>query len=101
MRDHRDLHLLTHPVPARRSSDFFIEVYLEDYHVGPFPPGLGQFVTCDDRSWEFSEQFSLQRVGVHNALSQPGTHTYKTWHDRLLDYRAGSEPDFEIGRAHV
>ena len=26
----------------------FIEVYLEDYHVGPFHPGLGQFVTCDD-----------------------------------------------------
>jgi len=26
----------------------FIEVYLEDYHVGPFHPGLGNFVTCDD-----------------------------------------------------
>ncbi len=26
----------------------FIEVYLEDYHVEPFHPGLGQFVTCDD-----------------------------------------------------
>ena len=25
----------------------FIEVYLEDYHVGPFHPGLGRFVTCD------------------------------------------------------
>ena len=31
----------------------FIEVYLEDYHVGPFHPGLGQFVTCDDLRWEF------------------------------------------------
>jgi choline monooxygenase len=30
----------------------FIEVYLEDYHVGPFHPGLGQFVTCDDLRWE-------------------------------------------------
>ena len=26
----------------------FIEVYLEDYHVAPFHPGLGQFVTCED-----------------------------------------------------
>jgi phenylpropionate dioxygenase-like ring-hydroxylating dioxygenase large terminal subunit len=26
----------------------FIEVYLEDYHVVPFHPGLGSFVTCDD-----------------------------------------------------
>ncbi|HEU0229037.1 MAG TPA: aromatic ring-hydroxylating dioxygenase subunit alpha, partial [Burkholderiaceae bacterium] len=63
----------------------FIEVYLEDYHVGPFHPGLGQFVTCDDLAWEFAEHYSLQRVGIHNALAQPGTHTYKTWHDRLLN----------------
>ena len=33
----------------------FIEVYLEDYHVGPFHPGLGQFVTCDDLRWEFGD----------------------------------------------
>ena len=31
----------------------FIEVYLEDYHVAPFHPGLGQFVTCEDLRWEF------------------------------------------------
>jgi phenylpropionate dioxygenase-like ring-hydroxylating dioxygenase large terminal subunit len=72
----------------------FIEVYLEDYHVGPFHPGLGQFVTCNDLDWEFSGQFSLQRVGVHNALSQPGSDAYKVWHHRLLDYRAGNTPDF-------
>jgi len=29
----------------------FIEVYLEDYHVGPFHPGLGQFVACEDLRW--------------------------------------------------
>jgi choline monooxygenase len=32
----------------------FIEVYLEDYHVEPFHPGLGKFVTCDDLSWQFA-----------------------------------------------
>jgi len=72
----------------------FIEVYLEDYHVGPFHPGLGRFVTCDDLTWEFSDWFSSQRVGVHSALSQPGTETYRHWHDRLLEYRAGTPPDF-------
>jgi phenylpropionate dioxygenase-like ring-hydroxylating dioxygenase large terminal subunit len=72
----------------------FIEVYLEDYHVGPFHPGLGRFVTCNDLSWEFSDSYSLQRVGVHDALSQPGTDTYKQWHDRLLDYRGGDSPEF-------
>ena len=72
----------------------FIEVYLEDYHVGPFHPGLGRFVTCDDLSWEFAEWYSLQRVGVHKALAQPGSEVYKQWHDRVLDYRAGDAPDF-------
>lgn len=72
----------------------FIEVYLEDYHVGPFHPGLGQFVTCDDLTWEFSDWFSLQRVGVHKALSQPGSDAYKTWHNCLLNYRGGESPDF-------
>ena len=33
----------------------FIEVYLEDYHVGPFHPGLGGFVSCEDLRWEFKE----------------------------------------------
>jgi len=72
----------------------FIEVYLEDYHVGPFHPGLGHFVTCDDLSWEFSDWYSLQKVGVNKALSQPGSDVYKRWHKQLMDYRSGAEPDF-------
>ncbi|CAM5195133.1 Phenylpropionate dioxygenase-like ring-hydroxylating dioxygenase large terminal subunit OS=Castellaniella defragrans OX=75697 GN=HNR28_003173 PE=4 SV=1 [Castellaniella defragrans] len=72
----------------------FIEVYLEDYHVGPFHPGLGQFVTCDDLTWEFAEFHSLQRVGIHQALGQPGTDVYRAWHDRLLNYRSGAAPEF-------
>ena len=46
----------------------FIEVYLEDYHVGPFHPGLGSFVTCDDLEWEFGADYSVQTVGVANGL---------------------------------
>ncbi|MCV6903518.1 MAG: Rieske 2Fe-2S domain-containing protein, partial [Achromobacter xylosoxidans] len=72
----------------------FIEVYLEDYHVGPFHPGLGRFVTCDDLTWEFNDWYSLQKVGVHNALAQPGSDVYKQWHDRLLSFRDGDAPDF-------
>ena len=72
----------------------FIEVYLEDYHVAPFHPGLGHFVTCDDLSWEFTEHYSMQRVGVHRALSQPGSPAYKVWHDKLLAFRGGQTPDF-------
>ncbi|ARP86049.1 aromatic ring-hydroxylating oxygenase subunit alpha [Bordetella genomosp. 9] len=72
----------------------FIEVYLEDYHVGPFHPGLGRFVTCDDLTWEFGAWHSVQRVGVHQALANPGSDVYRAWHDRLLDYRQGQAPDF-------
>ena len=49
----------------------FIEVYLEDYHVGPFHPGLGRFVTCDDLRWEFGRQHSVQTVGVQPGAGAP------------------------------
>ena len=65
----------------------FIEVYLEDYHVEPFHPGLGQFVTCDDLQWQFAERYSVQTVGVNNQLTKPGSAKYKTWHEQVLKYR--------------
>jgi phenylpropionate dioxygenase-like ring-hydroxylating dioxygenase large terminal subunit len=71
----------------------FIEVYLEDYHVGPFHPGLGSFVTCDDLQWEFGRDYSVQTVGVHRALAQPGSAVYRRWHDALLDFRGGKPPE--------
>ena len=71
----------------------FIEVYLEDYHVGPFHPGLGSFVTCDDLSWEFKEHYSVQTVGVSQAFGQPGSDIYKKWHEVLLNYRSGKVPE--------
>ncbi len=70
----------------------FIEVYLEDYHVEPFHPGLGQFVTCDDLRWEFADWASVQFVGVNNGLAKPGTRTYERWHKAVLDYYAASNP---------
>jgi phenylpropionate dioxygenase-like ring-hydroxylating dioxygenase large terminal subunit len=70
----------------------FIEVYLEDYHVGPFHPGLGRFVTCDDLSWDFGKHYSVQTVGVRDALAQPGSGVYKRWHDALMAYRNGQPP---------
>ena len=70
----------------------FIEVYLEDYHVVPFHPGLGQFVTCDDLKWEFGEWYSVQTVGVNNRLAKPGTQTYDRWHKAVLDYYRGEMP---------
>lgn len=80
--------------PCNYNWKTFIEVYLEDYHVAPFHPGLGSFVSCENLSWDFADWYSMQRVGVHEALSTPGSDIYSTWHDRLLQYRTGTPPDF-------
>ena len=71
----------------------FIEVYLEDYHVAPFHPGLGQFVSCEDLRWEFGAEYSVQTVGANNALAKPGSAKYRTWHDAVLAYREGKAPE--------
>ncbi len=71
----------------------FIEVYLEDYHVGPFHPGLGNFVTCDDLRWEFKPEYSVQTVGAQNLLDKAGSPTYQRWHEVLMAYRQGQLPE--------
>jgi len=70
----------------------FIEVYLEDYHVVPFHPGLGNFVSIDDLRWEFGSWYSVQTCGVKKSLTRPGTPVYQKWHDVVLRYNEGREP---------
>jgi choline monooxygenase len=72
----------------------FIEVYLEDYHVEPFHPGLGSFVTCSDLKWEFGEHYSVQTVGVNHALSRFGTPKYRKWQEQLMQFRKGEPPPY-------
>ena len=71
----------------------FIEVYLEDYHVAPFHPGLGNFVTCDDLQWQFGREYSVQTVGVAATFAKPGSDVYKKWKEVLLKYRGGKMPE--------
>jgi choline monooxygenase len=71
----------------------FIEVYLEDYHVGPFHPGLGNFVTCEDLRWEFKPEYSVQTVGAQNLLAKAGSPAYQRWHQQLMQYRSGQLPE--------
>ena len=70
----------------------FIEVYLEDYHVGPFHPGLGQFVSCEDLAWEFGRHHSVQTVGVNKALAKAGSATYQRLHQEVLRLGGGQAP---------
>ena len=41
----------------------FIEVYLEDYHVEPYHPGLGKFVNTNELRWEFGEWYNVRPSG--------------------------------------
>src|ERR1700716_2065274 len=67
----------------------FLEVYLEDYHVIPYHPGLGNFVTCDALTWDIAEPYSAQVVGVKDGFAKPGTPTYAKWHEALPRYMGG------------
>ncbi|MEP6702044.1 MAG: aromatic ring-hydroxylating dioxygenase subunit alpha [Betaproteobacteria bacterium] len=70
----------------------FIEVYLEDYHVGPFHPGLGNFVSCDDLKWQFGQRCNVQTVGVADELARPGSKAYERWHNAVRRYYGERKP---------
>jgi phenylpropionate dioxygenase-like ring-hydroxylating dioxygenase large terminal subunit len=70
----------------------FIEVYLEDYHVEPFHPGLGQFVNVADLRWQFGDWYSVQTCGVKKSLARPGSEAYRRWHEQVLRYGDGGVP---------
>jgi choline monooxygenase len=70
----------------------FIEVYLEDYHVEPFHPGLGNFVDVGDLRWEFGDWYSVQTCGVKRGLAKPGSPVYRRWHDQVLRFSEGRQP---------
>jgi len=72
----------------------FVEIYNDDYHIGPFHPGLGRYVHSEGLSWEYGDWYSVQRIDVHPTLEIAGTDTYRTWHERLLAYGDGRVPDF-------
>jgi len=83
----------------------FIEVYLEDYHVGPFHPGLGNFVTCDDLRWQMGREYSVQTVGIAHhageALGRPGSDVYKQWHEVLLNHRRDAHDGVPPGHGAI
>ncbi|MGO4307713.1 aromatic ring-hydroxylating oxygenase subunit alpha [Cupriavidus sp. RAF12] len=72
----------------------FVEIYNDDYHIGPFHPGLGRYVHSEGLSWEYGDWYSVQRINVHPTLEIAGTETYRAWHERLLAYGAGEVPSF-------
>lgn len=72
----------------------FIEVYLENYHVGPMHPGLGNFVNPPDLTWYFSDHYSLHSVGIRPSLNKPGTPVYRDYHEAVIRRFADNPPPF-------
>ena len=72
----------------------FIEVYLEDYHVGPFHPGLDQFVDCENLNWEFGDWYSVQTVGIKPALKKSGSPVYQRWQQQVMQYSQELSPKY-------
>lgn len=72
----------------------FLEVYLEDYHVAPFHPGLSHFVECGDLTFRFGEWYAVQQVGLRRKLQRAGTPVYERWHQAVLNYYQGEPPGF-------
>jgi len=72
----------------------FIEVYLEDYHVGPFHPGLNQFVDCDALNWQFGQAFSVQTVGFKSSLNRAGSPVYQQWQQQVAQYQGNNMPKY-------
>lgn len=71
----------------------FIEVYLEDYHVEPFHPGLNGFVDTHQLEWEFGEWYSVQTVAIDNdRFKKPGSPIYAKWHEQVMQYTGGQLP---------
>ncbi|MFB3080451.1 MAG: SRPBCC family protein [Nitrosomonadaceae bacterium] len=70
----------------------FIEVFLEDYHVESYHPGLSNFVNTGELKWEFDDWYNVQTVGVSHALTRPGTPIYAKWHEQVLRQTSGKAP---------
>ncbi|MFE8644659.1 aromatic ring-hydroxylating dioxygenase subunit alpha [Sphingomonas sp. NCPPB 2930] len=85
-------HVEVHPCACNWKT--FIEIYNDDYHIGPFHPGLGQYVRSEGLDWEYGDGYSVQRIGVDPSLQKAGTDAYRRWHQGLLAHGGGAVPAF-------
>ena len=72
----------------------FIEVYLEDYHVWAFHPGLNNIVNCDDLTWEFKSFSSIQKVPFRNKNHAQSSPIYDLWKSKIHEQNGDKKPDF-------
>lgn len=76
----------------------FLEVYLEDYHIGVVHPGFRVFVDPTDLKGAFQavgdERFFCEQVNVRWPLPPAATPVFAEYQKVLLDVLAGRRPPF-------
>jgi choline monooxygenase len=76
----------------------FLEVYLEDYHIGVVHPGFRAMVNPDDLRAAVQavggERFFCEQVNVRWPLPPAGTPTFAEFQRILMDVLAGRRPPF-------
>jgi choline monooxygenase len=70
----------------------FVEIYLDLYHVVPCHPGYDHYLG-NSPAWRDNGRYSVQTWNGRDALTKPGTPTYKAWHDQVLRYYNGRLPE--------
>ena len=76
----------------------FLEVYLEDYHIGAVHPGFRAFVDPTDLRGAFQavggERFFCEQVNVRWPLPPAATPMFAEYQKVLMDVLAGRRPPF-------
>lgn len=70
----------------------FIDVYLDDYHIKPFHPGLRGLVDSSQITWEYAKKYSVQKVGMNKHFPKSNSIHYRRWQEALFDYWKGKLP---------
>src|SRR3546814_16475799 len=93
--DPRDLHVLTHPFPTRRSSELAVPEARRARDGGAGMSGTGKGLLFDGSDWDFD---LIRRV--HEAVAEVAERTLKldTYPNQIEVITA---EQMQIGRAHV
>lgn len=58
----------------------YIDVFMDNYHVTTYHPGLKTLVDIDAISWEFGEGYSVQRLGFNSRFyAHPGSPAFERY----------------------
>lgn len=72
----------------------FMEVFIDNYHIQPFHPGLRSFVNCANQHWKIGTNYSAQFVSMQPNLTKSTSPHYKRYQEALLDYTKGKLPTY-------